>query len=135
MQPRRERTVDISEDEAVPSGEADPGRKGPARVRRKLNIDIREDDRDVLHRFDCPDDMWPAPRSFDPCVDHRIQRDLYRTRHLGRARSPKIADQVRRGRRLDSANPRQPPRSASVQPPEEMSGEEPGGKGRGHEEP
>jgi hypothetical protein len=88
MQPRREWTVDISENEAVPSREADPGRKGPAGVRRKLNIDIRENNRDVLRRFDCPDDMWPAPRSFDPCVDHRIQRDLYRTRHLGRARSP-----------------------------------------------
>ena len=129
-----ERTVDIDEDEATCSSSGSGERGSAARARREFTIDVGEDEGGVLPGLGGAT-MWGQ----DPLV-----RATRRSPHPARLRSdppsprrrpPKIADQVRRGRRLDSANPRQPPRSASVQPPEEMSGEEPGGEGGGHESP
>jgi hypothetical protein len=79
-----------------------------------LRRGVGEDHPHACRRLDRGDDVRPTPYAFEPCVDHRIDRDIDRTRHLRCAGPSEVVDQVRGWRRLNGLDTLQSPRTGQA---------------------
>jgi hypothetical protein len=119
-EPGREGGANLCRDGLTGCRETNFRGEGTAATTRHRLFAFPDDCGDVTLNLQRGEERRPCPRRIAPRVDHGIQGDVQRPRHLRCACTPEILDELRWRGRLIRLWRHEPPRSAPAESPQEV---------------